>query len=264
MTPSSGRTAEAAIPADVHVRYRTTDALDEDALNAAIALLSSEELARHERFRVERDRREFAVAHALLRTTLSQFGGLPPDAWRFDSGPHGKPVLAPGVSRTPLAFNLSHTRGLVACVVVAGAPGGTIDVGLDVECVTRSTDWRGIASRYFSVAEIAQIDRVAEGARATRFFELWTLKEAFAKALGLGLSQALDATTFELERTGAIACTLPPEAVPAAWHFALYTPTPTHRLAVAVGDGTVRRWRVSVQRDEGAGEGLTPSRTSGD
>ncbi len=274
MTPASDRTAEASIPADVHVRYRATDALGEDALNAAVALLSSEERARHERFRVERDRREFAVAHALLRTTLSQFGGLPPDAWRFDSGPHGKPVLAHGVSRTPLAFNLSHARGLVACVVVPGAPGARgsdvaaatreVAVGLDVECVTRSTDWRGIASRYFSRAEIGQIDRVTEDAQATRFFELWTLKEAFAKALGLGLSQALDATTFELERTGAIACTLPPEVAPAAWYFALYTPTPTHRLAVAVSDGTARRWGISVQRGEGAGERLAPSRTSED
>ena len=271
MTQSREPTAAPAIGADVHVRYCATDALGEDVLNAAVALLSDEERARYERFRIERDRHEFAMAHALLRTTLSLFGDLPPDAWRFDSGPHGKPVLAPGVSQTPLSFNLSHARGLVACVVVPGAPGGDVaggtrgvDVGLDVECVTRSTEWRGIAGRYFSPAEVAQLDRVVEGERAIRFFELWTLKEAFSKALGVGLSQALNATTFELERTGAIACALPPDVVPATWHFALYTPTPTHRLAVAVGDGTARQWCISVQQCEGAGEVLRPSRTSRD
>ena len=246
-----------SIPGDVHVRCRLTDSIGDLALEAAVALLSDEERVRYERFRFDRDRHEFAVAHALLRTTLSELGDRPPDAWRFQTGAHGKPVLAPGTSPVPWSFNLSHARGLVACVVARGA-----DVGLDVELATRVTDWRGIASRYFSAAEVAQIDRLADGERPARFFELWTLKEAFAKALGVGLAQALDATTFELAAPGAIACTLPPGVVPAMWQFALFAPTREHRLAVAVSDGSARRWRILAPPPGGTGEPLIPTRSS--
>jgi 4'-phosphopantetheinyl transferase len=237
---------------DVHVRYRLTGSIDERLLQDALALLSPDERARHDRFRLDVDRREFAIAHALLRTTtLSEFAEVAPLDWRFDAGPHGKPALAPGVSPRPLSFNLSHARGLVACVVTAAQPrdGGraTVDVGLDVELVTRATDWRGIAARYFSPLELAQIDRAAAADRPTRFFEIWTLKEAFAKALGLGLSQALDASVFEVEDGAVAGCTLPAGLDPAAWRFALYRPAPDHRLAVAVSDGSPRRWRIDVR-----------------
>lgn len=244
-------------PGDVHVRYCLTDSVGEGVLEAAVALLSDEERMRYERFRIDRDRHEFAVAHALLRTTLSELGDLPPGAWRFQTGSQGKPTLAAGTSTLPWSFNLSHARGLVACVVARGA-----EVGLDVELATRATDWRGIASRYFSAAEVAEIDRLLDGERPTRFFELWTLKEAFAKAVGVGLSQALDATTFDLAEPGAIAFTLPPGVIPATWQFALYAPTRAHRLAVAVSDGSTRRRRILAQASGGAGQPLIPTRTS--
>jgi 4'-phosphopantetheinyl transferase len=244
------------ISGDVEIRFCATDVVEDDQLQAALALLSDEERDRQERFHVDRDRREFAVAHALLRTTLSEFGERDPGAWRFTSGSHGKPMLAPDESATPLSFNISHTHGLVACAVAMGA-----DVGLDVERVTRATDWRSIATRYFSREEVAAIDGSAESQRAIRFYELWTLKEAYAKAVGLGLSQALDAAIFDLERLGTIACRLPPRAAEDAWQFALYTPTPEHRCAVAISDGTPRRWRIRVR--DGAGAFLTPLRMSG-
>ena len=252
---------------DVHVRYHLMDPLEDGVLQSALALLSRDERARHDRFRVDRDRQEFAVGHALLRSTLSEFGDVSPLEWRFEIGSHGKPALAPGISKVPLWFNLSHTRGLVACVVTLGRTHGSAptqidrsvptqsdtsgpthtDVGIDVERVTRTRDWRGIASRYFSAAEVAQIDRVPAAERETRFLELWTLKEAFAKALGVGLSQALDGAVFELADTGVIGRTLPPAVNAAAWQFALYTPASNHRLAVAVSDGSARRWRIDVR-----------------
>jgi 4'-phosphopantetheinyl transferase len=225
---------------DVHVRYRRTDVIDEAARASALALLSEDERARHERIRAESDRDEYATAHALLRVTLSELGDRPPASWRFAAGPHGKPALAH--SGSPLTFNLSHARGLVACAVAAGG-----DVGLDVEPITRATNWRGIASRYFSPAELAEIDRAQPANQATRFFELWTLKEAFVKALGVGLSQPLSAITFSAERPDAIGFTPPSDVAAAVWQFGLYTPTPAHRLAVAVSDGTIRQWRIIVR-----------------
>ncbi len=227
---------------DVHVRYRRTDALDDAALANAVARLSDDERARHERFHAQRDRNEYAVAHALLRTMLSALDDRPPDAWRFVAGPQGKPALAD--AQSPLAFNLSHAHGLVACAVTSGAA-----VGIDVEQVTRATDWRGIASRYFSPAELAEIDGVDPAVQAIRFFEIWTLKEAFIKALGVGLSQPLNAMTFSAERPEAVAFALPSSVDGGVWQFALYAPTAAHRLAVAVSDGTTRRWRIHVDED---------------
>jgi 4'-phosphopantetheinyl transferase len=227
---------------DVHIRYRRAEAMDDSALASAVALLSSDERARHERIRTTSDRDEYAIAHALLRSTLSEVGDRPPTAWQFAAGPFGKPALSDPAS--PLSFNLSHARGLVACAVAASA-----DVGLDVEPITRATNWRGIASRYFSCAERDEIDRLEPARQAARFFELWTLKEAFVKALGVGLSQPLSAITFSAEQPDAIVFAPPAGIDAAVWQFGLYAPTPEHRMAVAVSDGSVRRWSIVVQDD---------------
>ena len=238
------RAVETHAADDVHVRYRFTDPLDEATVRAAMSLLSDEERTRHDRFRARRDRDEYAVAHALLRTTLSMVGDRPPAAWRFTAGPQGKPAIADAVANEGLAFNLSHTRGLVACAVSRG-----IDVGIDVEAVTRAIDWRPIAARYFSPEEVAEIDRVDPPAQAIRFFEIWTLKEAFIKAVGTGLSQPLKAMTFSLEPREPVGF-VPPAGVSASlWHFGLYAPAASHRLAVAVSDGTPRVRRIHVQDD---------------
>ena len=94
-----------------------------------------------------------------------------------------------------------------------------------------------------------------EAEQPTRFFELWTLKEAFAKATGLGLSQSLDATSFSLVNDGSIDCVVP-------YHFTLYAPLPTHRLAIAVSDGANRRRELDVRMKNAAGPSLAPLRTT--
>src|SRR5579872_4112529 len=76
---------------DVLVRWQSTDALGAEATRTALARLSVDERARHDRLRFDRDRRDFAAAHALLRETLSEVASVPPEAWRFDTDAHGKP-----------------------------------------------------------------------------------------------------------------------------------------------------------------------------
>jgi 4'-phosphopantetheinyl transferase len=221
-------------PAEICIRCRLTDHLTQADLDTALAVLPPGELARHERLRVSRDRDEFAIAHALLRTTLSEFGAVAPADWKFAAGLNGKPEIAPGQTTPPLSFNLSHSHGLVACVVASGAAGRS--VGIDGERTTRSADWEGIARHYFAAGELAQIDAAPPHEQAAVFFELWTLKEAFLKALGVGLSQPLSASCFVLHGTDGITWTPPAGTDPAPWQFALYKPTPDHRLAVAVCD----------------------------
>jgi 4'-phosphopantetheinyl transferase len=228
----NGVVAMALGPAEVHVHYRVTDALDERGVEDAVALLSPDELTRYLRFVFARDGRDYAAAHALLRTSLSRYAEIAPRAWAFRDEPGGKPSLV-GATRMPrLSFNLSHTHGLVACAVAAGA-----DVGIDVESVDREVDDR-VAERFFSAAEIAGLRRCRSAAlRAKRFFDLWTLKEAYIKAIGRGLSHPLDTIVFTVGDDDAITFTAPSEVDVASWSFRLFAPTDRHRLAIAVAAG---------------------------
>jgi 4'-phosphopantetheinyl transferase len=178
----------------------------------------------------DRDRRDFAVAHALLRQSLSACGTLAPHDWTFAVGTHGKPSLTANLAaREGLAFNLAHTDGLVACCVARHA-----DVGIDVEAITRRIDIDGIATRFFSPTETADLEQCADPIRPARFAELWTLKEAYIKALGDGLSYALDRFTVRFEDPAFLRFDAGADADWSQWSFALFAPTDRHRMAVAV------------------------------
>jgi 4'-phosphopantetheinyl transferase len=216
-------------PGEVHVRYRVTDTLEEADIASAAAMLSPDEHARYARLMFARDRRDYAAAHALLRTSLSQYAEVAPRQWTFRTDARGKPSLAADHDGSRLSFNLSHTHGLVACAVAGGA-----DVGIDVESVDRVVDDR-VARRFFSARENADLSRCASDAlRARRFLALWTLKEAYVKAIGQGLSHPLNTIVFVIGDDDTIAFT-PPSGVDArAWRFRLVAPTARHHLAVAV------------------------------
>ena len=230
---------------EVQVTFRETAALDQSAIGAAADLLSEEERTRCARFMFARDRRDFAIAHALLRQTLSRHHPIPPREWTFVPEPHGKPrISADLTTAADLHFNIAHTHGLVACAVSRGA-----DVGIDVEEIERRSDPLEIASRYFSVIETEDLKRCAPDDRFERFTEIWTLKEAYIKAIGKGLSLPLDEFAFRFEDPSALRFTAATcEAT--AWSFALFAPTHGHRMAVAARRvGTQVRPRIILQSD---------------
>lgn len=182
---------------------------------------SAQRLVRH------RDRAAYVAAHALLRQVLSTYDRTPPSAWSFDTGANGKPVLSGRHLTSDLSFNLSHTSGLVACVVSR-----TRDVGIDVELIDPRVEALEIASRFFSESEAAALRASVESERQARFAEIWTLKEAYVKAIGTGLSTPLHAFAFAYE--GATALRFAPAVGEHAdWQFALFAPTPHHRMSVA-------------------------------
>lgn len=199
-------------------------------VDAAVALLSAEERSRFSRFVNAADRRDYAAAHALLRSALSMHGGSAPHEWSFEPGPDGKPRLAiPLPGPAELTFNLAHTRGLVACAVANGA-----DVGIDVEPIDRGVDALLLADRYFSPEEVESLQACAETIRSTRFVELWVLKEAYLKATGEGLSDALDAVSLRFEGTSAIRLKPSRAGDSAACWLGLFEPRAGYRLALAV------------------------------
>ncbi|HEV8347103.1 MAG TPA: 4'-phosphopantetheinyl transferase superfamily protein [Vicinamibacterales bacterium] len=247
---------------EIHITYCLTARLDDAAVRAAVDELSPEERARHDRMMRERDRRDFAVAHAMLRRSLSARGDCAPHEWIFTKGARGKPALMPdAAARTRLSFNLAHTDGLVACAVAQDA-----EVGIDVEAVDRRADALGLAGRFFSPAEVAELQRCADGTRLLRFIEIWTLKEAYVKALGEGLSCPLREFAFVFDgpqslrfESGKVSCA-------AAWQFALFEPSDRHRMAVAVGSRSPGEPRLAVraypQHEEEFVHRTMPVRTS--
>jgi 4'-phosphopantetheinyl transferase len=222
----------------VGVWYFETAAMDAAAVDAASAILSPDERTRAHRFFHQRDRRDYVAAHALARRALSLAGAGPPAALIFSTAASGKPRLIDETGApSPLHFSLSHTRGLVACAVSPGAA-----VGVDAECLDRGADIDAVAGRFFASAEVAHLNQLTGDARMARFFELWTLKEALLKAIGLGLSHPLNQIAFEITGPDAISLAATSSVDPQAWQFALSEPVERYRVAVAVetGGATVR------------------------
>ena len=155
------------------------------------ALLSDDEREKTDRYRFARDRHTCLVTRTLVRVTLSRYCDVAPAQWRFRAGAYGRPeIVGPNSS---LCFNLSHTRGLIVCLVSRGR-----EVGVDVESLDRGHRWLELAERFFAPREAAALRRVPPGDRASRFLEYWTLKEAYIKARGLGLKIPLNGFWFDL------------------------------------------------------------------
>ena len=165
--------AQPALPqGELHVWWCRT----ENCPASALANLSAQERERHAAFHFDSDRQSYAAAHAMLRVLLAQYGS-PHALATFEETEQGKPFARGGIE-----FNLSHTRGLVACAFSAVSP-----VGVDVENLQRTNDWERLLSQVQSDEEIAALRALPPSAQQARFYEIWTLKEAWAKAIGAGL-----------------------------------------------------------------------------
>lgn len=156
-------------------------------------LLDTDEIARRDRFVYERDRRSFAVSHVLLRRILSRYAPLAPAKWRFDFNTWGKPRIANPNLEQAVHFNLSHTRGAALIGVSYDA-----EIGVDVEQTERDASCVELADRYFSPTEVRALRELPSlSQQRERFFELWTLKESYIKARGMGLAIPLDQFSFD-------------------------------------------------------------------
>ena len=153
----------------------------------AWVLLSDAERASAERFRREQDREAFVRMRGALRERLEKLIGAPAREIAFFLGPQGKPEIAPPWERDGWRFNVSHSGGLG---LMAFAQGCT--VGVDIEQHRSGIDELELARRFFSPKENARLIALPREVQSQAFFDCWTRKEAFIKALGGGLSVPLD------------------------------------------------------------------------
>lgn len=202
------------------------DFIDEAVSDRYRAMLSAEERERLESFKFETSRREYLAAHVLLRTALSYRASAPPDTWTFRTNKYGKPSLDPAYG---MSFNLSRRLGLVACVIASGEA-----TGLDVESHQRANQVLEVRETVFTAKEIAQLAVMTFDQQCEHALSLWTLKEAYTKARGLGLSLPFDQFSFLREPSGALKIEIDPIVGddPGRWRFCLCDHA-EHRLALA-------------------------------
>jgi 4'-phosphopantetheinyl transferase len=208
------------------------------------ALLSEDERARQARFRFARDQRRFLVTRALVRTVLSRYAAVRPEDWAFSAGPRGRPAISAPSPARALEFNISHSSDLVMLGVTSGRA-----LGIDAESIeAREADIDGL-DRYFAPEESAALLALPPVARRRRFFELWTLKESYIKARGLGLAIALDAFRFELTGERGLTLHMRPELgdSPDGWRLWQLTPRCGYLAAVCAARGEQASPRITVR-----------------
>jgi 4'-phosphopantetheinyl transferase len=148
-------------------------------------VLSTDELARSRRFLRRDHQSRFVVARGVLRSILSCYLDCPAEALQIRYGETGKPALD-SKYRSDIHFNLSHSHGLGVVAVTERRP-----IGIDIEYIDRNVDWATIANRFFSQDERLQLWRLEPRYQRFAFYRIWTRKEAYLKATGIGLAAAL-------------------------------------------------------------------------
>jgi 4'-phosphopantetheinyl transferase len=200
--------------------------------------LSAEEWERANRFRFEKHRRQYVVGRGALRSLLASYLGTRPELVKFSYGPRGKPFLDP---QGDLQFNLTNSDELALVGFVLGR-----EIGVDVEYLRKMADCEQISERFFSESERTVLRSLPFPAKEEAFFNCWTRKEAYLKAVGEGLAAPLDSFDVTLaldEPPRMLTLEGDPERA-ARWFFHHLRPAPDYVGAIAIEGGTweVRTW----------------------
>jgi 4'-phosphopantetheinyl transferase len=148
-------------------------------------LLSPDEIERANRFRFPEHRRRFIIGRAYLRQLLSAYLAIEGGEVNFTYSLQGKPALAPG-HHSNIFFNVSHSGDIAAFAFTKEH-----SIGVDVELIRHDIDTTGIPKRFFSSSEQKMLAALEGEAKFRGFFNCWTRKEAYVKAVGSGLSLPL-------------------------------------------------------------------------
>ncbi len=199
-----------------------------------LAQLNQAERDRYHKFVFDKDRYHFLSAHILVRTALSQYADISPQQWQFTCNNYGRPEIAGESNAPPLRFNLSHTNGLVVCVVTH-----EIDCGIDAEEIRPLSGYLSIARQMFTSDEYESLTLCPADRQYAAFFNYWTLKEAYIKARGLGLALATDGFQFSIDSSNEVSI-LFKEGLDDhhdAWQFQLMQLADKHAVALAIRPG---------------------------
>lgn len=205
------------------------------------SVLSDADRAHIERFHFDIDRDVACASRVLQRLALSRCASVSPESWHFTAEPRQKPRISGPASAPPLEFSVANTRGLVACAVTTGRR-----VGVDVER-DRADLPVSVVRRCWSHTERTQFESLPPEEQCRRFADVWTAKEAYAKALGLGLALDLQLVGIEVVPVGyRLDLDTRLHENGTNWALAVWKPRPSHTLALCV-EGDDQDCRVTTQ-----------------
>ncbi len=149
-------------------------------------LLSDEEIKRAQRLQIQKARDHFVVGRGFLRLILAEYLDTEPYRLDFHYNQYGKPVLAKEFNGSGVTFNLSHSHNRALYGVAVGRT-----IGVDIEKMRSGMNYLKIAARFFSKNETEVLQSLPEDQHKHGFFNCWTRKEAYLKAMGQGLFSPL-------------------------------------------------------------------------
>jgi 4'-phosphopantetheinyl transferase len=206
------------------------------------ATLAPIERERAARFHFLRDRNRFIAGRGGLRQILGRYLQVHPIKLHFNYGPHGKPSVAHPDGLNNLQFNLAHSEGLALLAVTRSGK-----VGIDLERIRPLNDAEGLVTRFFCPREISAFQALPDTEKPAAFFNLWTRKEAWLKAIGEGIGHSLNLVEVSfLPGQPAHLLSLPegPETA-AQWNLRDLAPAPGFAAALAIHglDRPLQCWR---------------------
>ena len=222
--PASGLTLP---PGEIHVWSIRLDP-PADRVEALGRPLSDDEWARANRFRFDKHRRQYVVGRGALRALLAAYLGTRPEQVTFSYGPRGKPFLAP---QQDLYFNLSNSDEMALVAFVLGR-----EIGADIEYLKPMPDCEQIAERFFSESERVVLRGTPAERKEEAFFNCWTRKEAYLKAVGEGLAAPLDSfdVTLAIGEPPRMLTLKGDAAAASRWLFEHLRPAPDYIGAIAI------------------------------
>jgi 4'-phosphopantetheinyl transferase len=176
-------------PQQVHI-WKADLQIGPRRLDELVSVLSADERARAERFHFAHDQRRFIARRGYLRRLTERYLGAAPGDVSFSYSAAGKPFLARDCGGNEFSFNMSDSSELAVYAFTLAETSPTI--GIDVEQIEPSVPQERIAKHFFSAYEIAALRALPAADQTQGFFNCWTRKEAYVKAIGDGLQLPLD------------------------------------------------------------------------
>lgn len=229
-------------PGEIHVWSIRLDP-PQDVVERLGRPLASDEWERANRFRFDKHRRQYVVGRGALRTLVAAYTGARPEQVQFRYGDRGKPYVAHPAG--DLELNLSNSDEMALVGFVRGR-----EIGMDIELLKPMPDCEQISERFFSESERKVLRALPADRKEEAFFNCWTRKEAYLKAVGTGLAAPLDSFDVTLAPgEPPRMLTLEGDAERAArWYFEHFRPAENYIGALAIegeppGGGG---WRVGA------------------
>ncbi|MBD2750181.1 4'-phosphopantetheinyl transferase superfamily protein [Microvirga sp. BT688] len=201
-------------------------------------LLCADERARADQLRDQRDRSFFIWYRGNVRGILASYCGSAPQELQFRTGRFGKPELGAPFDVHQLRFSISHSSNRLVMAIVRKS-----EVGVDIEQIRSMPDLLDLVDSVFSGREQSVFRSLEESAKLPTFFSVWTQKEAYLKARGLGLNRPLkdiDVGLIPVEAAGLIRDGWDPSATK-QWSLTAWSPVQSYAAALAIESG---HWHV--------------------